>query len=49
MLIGVPVSQVLEAAFLFCCTWSLGAALVQVPGEEDQDRFSDFLKRLALL
>lgn len=30
--------QVLEAIFVFCCVWSLGACVVQRPGCEDRDR-----------
>ncbi|DBA95316.1 TPA: Dynein heavy chain cytoplasmic [Trebouxia sp. C0006] len=35
--------NVLEAIFVFCCVWSLGACIVQRPGCEDRDRFNDFL------
>ena len=30
--------QVLEAIFVFCCVWSIGACVVQKPGCEDRDR-----------
>ena len=30
--------QVLEAIFVFCCVWSLGACVIQRPGCEDRDR-----------
>ena len=37
----------LEALFLFCATWSLGAAVVQNAVVKERDRFDEFLKRLA--
>ena len=39
------VLQVLEAIFVFCCVWSLGACVVQKPGCEDRDRYKQ-LQRL---
>lgn len=39
--------QVLEALFVFCVMWSIGACVVQRPDAADRDRFDQFLKRLA--
>ncbi|KXZ49756.1 DHC2 protein [Gonium pectorale] len=39
--------QILEAIFIFCTIWSLGAALVQRPDCPDRDRFDAFLKHIA--
>ncbi|GLI59150.1 hypothetical protein VaNZ11_000978 [Volvox africanus] len=39
--------QILEAIFLFCTIWSLGAALVQRPECPDRDRFDAFVKHIA--
>lgn len=39
--------QILEAVFIFCVVWSLGACIVQRPDAPDRDRFDAFVKRLA--
>ncbi len=36
--------QVLEALFIFCVVWSIGAALVQHLDIKDRDRFDAFIK-----
>eukprot|EP00879_Flechtneria_rotunda_P023496 GHRR01024855.1.p2 GENE.GHRR01024855.1~~GHRR01024855.1.p2 ORF type:complete len:118 (+),score=29.60 GHRR01024855.1:423-776(+) len=41
--------QVMDALFIFCCVWSIGALLVQRPEAKDRDRFDAFLKQLAAL
>ena len=42
-------SQVLEAYFLQCCIWSIGAALVQTPEVPHRDKLDAFLKQCANL
>uniref|UniRef100_A0A7S0KGL4 Dynein-1, subspecies f n=1 Tax=Micromonas pusilla TaxID=38833 RepID=A0A7S0KGL4_MICPS len=37
----------LEAAFIFCIVWSVGAAVIQKPGFADRDKFDNFVKRTA--
>ena len=37
----------LEAVFIFCLVWSVGAAVIQKPGVQDRDRFDNFVKRTA--
>lgn len=39
--------QVLEAVFIFCTVWSLGAAVVENSAVQDRTRFDRFLKNLA--
>jgi len=39
--------QILEALFIFCCVWSIGAVIVQRPEYTDRDRFDAFIKHLA--
>ena len=39
--------QVLEALFLFCCVWSIGALLMQAPDARTRDEFDALLKQLA--
>nr|Q9SMH3.1 RecName: Full=Dynein-1-alpha heavy chain, flagellar inner arm I1 complex; AltName: Full=1-alpha DHC; AltName: Full=Dynein-1, subspecies f [Chlamydomonas reinhardtii]CAB56598.1 1-alpha dynein heavy chain [Chlamydomonas reinhardtii] len=39
--------QILEAIFIFCTIWSLGAAIVQRPESPDRDRFDAFVKHIA--
>ncbi|MEW5308429.1 MAG: hypothetical protein WDW38_000392 [Sanguina aurantia] len=39
--------QVLEALFVFCVVWSIGAVMVQQPGAPDRDRFDALLKHIA--
>ena len=39
--------QVLEALYLQCCVWSVGAAVVQTPEAPDRDRLDALLKRCA--
>ncbi|KAK3269901.1 Dynein heavy chain cytoplasmic, partial [Cymbomonas tetramitiformis] len=39
--------QVLEAVYVFCMVWSMGAAVVQNVAVQDRDRFDRFLKNLA--
>ncbi|KAL2608324.1 hypothetical protein R1flu_026897 [Riccia fluitans] len=43
--VGTP--QGLEATFIFCVVWSIGASIVQSPSCKDRDRFDKFLKGLA--
>lgn len=38
--------QVLEALFVNCVVWSIGAAIVQRPGTDDRTRFDAFLRSL---
>lgn len=40
-------AQTLEAVFIFCLVWSLGAAVVQNGSVQDRDRFDKFVKNLA--
>lgn len=40
-------AQVLEAVYLQCCMWSIGAAVVQTPQAPDRDRLDAFLKQCA--
>lgn len=37
----------MEALFVFCVVWSIGAVLVQKPDTPDRDRFDAFLKHIA--
>ena len=39
--------QVLEALYMQCCVWSVGAAMVQTPEAQDRDRLDAFLKQCA--
>jgi dynein heavy chain len=39
-------AQTLEAVFIFCLVWSLGAAVVQKGSVQDRDRFDKFVKNL---
>lgn len=39
--------QVLEALYLQCCVWSVGAAAVQTPEAPERDRLDAFLKQCA--
>ncbi|GMH41526.1 hypothetical protein BSKO_09436 [Bryopsis sp. KO-2023] len=39
-------TQILEALFLYCIVWSVGALLIEKPGIEDRHRFDLFLKNL---
>lgn len=39
--------QVMEALFLFCCVWSIGALLLQTQDTRERDRFDALLKQLA--
>jgi dynein heavy chain len=41
--------KVLEALFIFCMMWSLGAMLVQRSDCKDRDRFDAFIKSIAAL
>ncbi|WIA10356.1 hypothetical protein OEZ85_010548 [Tetradesmus obliquus] len=41
--------QVLDALFVFCCVWSIGALLVQRPEAKERDRFDALMKQLAAL
>lgn len=41
--------QVLDALFLFCCVWSIGALLVQRPEAKERNRFDAFMKQLAAM
>lgn len=41
--------QVLDALFLFCCVWSIGALLVQRPEAKERDRFDALVKQLSAL
>ena len=41
--------QVLDALFVFCCVWSVGALLVQRPEAKERDRFDALMKQLAAL
>ena len=43
----MPAAQVLEALYLQCCLWSVGAAVVQTPEAPDRDRLDAFLKQCA--
>ena len=40
-------ATVLEATFVFCLVWSVGAAVIQKHGFNDRDLFDKFLKRVA--
>ena len=42
-----PSAQVLEALYLQCCVWSVGATVVQTPEAPDRDRLDAFLKQCA--
>ena len=45
---GVVVDPaVLEATFVFCLVWSLGASVIQKHGFNDRDRVDAFIKKLA--
>ena len=45
---GVVVDPaVLEATFVFCLVWSLGASVIQKHGFNDRDRVDAFVKKLA--
>ena len=45
---GVVVDPaVLEATFVFCLVWSLGASVIQKHGFSDRDRVDAFIKKLA--
>lgn len=39
----------MDALFLFCCVWSIGALLVQRPETKERDRFDTLMKQLAAL
>eukprot|EP00899_Mesostigma_viride_P018540 jgi/Mesvir1/26688/Mv20468-RA.1 len=41
--------QAIESVFVFCLTWSLGAAVVQGGGVHDRDRFDKFVKQVSNL
>ena len=38
---------VLEATFIFCLVWSLGASVIQKHGFNDRDRLDTFIKKIA--
>ena len=40
-------AQVLEALYLQCCVWSVGAAVAQTPEAPHRDRLDAFLKQRA--
>lgn len=42
-----PSAQVLEAHYLQCCVWSIGAALVQTADDPHRDRLDGFLRQRA--
>ncbi len=42
-----PPAQVLEAHYLQCCVWSIGAALVQTADDPHRDRLDAFLRQRA--
>lgn len=37
----------LEAIFIFCTVWGIGATIVQMPEAPDRDRFDSFIKHRA--
>lgn len=38
-----PALQIIEATFIFCCVWSLGAVIAQEVGLPDRDRWGYLL------